>query len=194
MAISIFDKITNKVFSQIPDLFSLLSSEIQIRDGELGYQIASGFKILDIDIVEPSRFMFHPREDGTPQSDFQVQDPIEISVDGIFESEDYASNMEELRIAKNTSTKLTIQSRGKTYFDMYIKTLPSKANAANFSTLSATISFQEALVFKVSDDGLTLDDLANPLDSDIVQNGLKTARASVQSVQDSATSAIKGFF
>ena len=138
--------------------------------------------------------MHHPREDGSVQADFQVKDPDQITITGIFDSDNYASNMEELRIVQNTSTALIIQGRGKSYFNMYIETLPSKANARNFSTLEVTIALKEALIFGTSDDGLSLDDIANPLDSDIVQNGLKTARTSINSIQSKATSAVTGFF
>jgi len=194
MAISLFDKITNKALSKVPDLFTLLSSEIQIRDGQLGFQIAKGLKILDLDVMEPSRLMQQPREDGSFQADFQVQDPTQITINGIFDSDDYASNMEELRIMQRTSTKLTVQGRGNSFFDMYIETLPSKANARNFSTLTVTIGLKEALIFGTSDGGFSLDDLADPLNSDIVQNGLKTARTSIESIQSQATDAITGFF
>ena len=194
MPVSIFDKVTNAISSQVPDLFSLLSSEIQIRDGDFFFQIASGLKILKLDIVEPSRFMTHPRQDGSPQTDFIVEDPVTITLDGIFDSEDYASNMAQLRIAKNTGTKLTIQARGNTYTNMYIETLPSTASAEKFSTLEVNVFFKEAIVFTLESTGFSLDDLANPLDSDIVQNGLKTASASVGSIQAKATSAVTGYF
>lgn len=194
MAVSLFDKITNQIASRIPDLFSLLSSEIQIRDGDLGFQIAKGLKILSMDVSEPSRVMQQPREDGSFQADFQVQDPIKITITGVFESDAYASNMEQLRIAKRTGTGLIVQGRGKSFFDMYIENLPSQANAANFSTLSVTIELVEAQVFSTSKEGFTLADLANPLDSSIVLNGIKTARTAADSFQAQATSFVTGFF
>lgn len=192
MPTSLFDKITRENGSQTPDLFTPLSSEIKITDGASGFQVAKGLKILDLDVIEPSRLMFHPREDGSVQADFQVKDPDEITITGIFESIDYASNMEELRIIKNNSTELTVQGRGNNYFKMYIETLPSKASARNFSTLTVNIKLKEAQVFKTSEGGLSQDEVAKPADTDTVDNGLKAAQPSTDAIESTATIAVTG--
>jgi hypothetical protein len=195
MAISLFDKIIGKTLSRIPDLFTLLSSEIQIRDADLGFQIAQHLRILELDVNEISKLMVHPREDGSQQADFKVQFPSEITITGVFESEDYASGMEELRIAQRTASNLTIQGRGNSFFDMYIETLPQKASAANFSTLSITIGLKEAILLNTSPVGFKLSDVADPLNSSIVQQGLKDAKTRVDTnFNDFISDSLGGFF
>lgn len=95
-----------------------------ILDNENFQQLFSAASPMRMTIRETKRATTYQVEDGSTRSDHVVVDPVEISIDLIFEDEFARDGYEQIRQAWNENRLVSVQGKVSTYPNMLITEIP----------------------------------------------------------------------
>ena len=117
---------------------------IAILDSD-GNQILDYSSAIAVDVNESSNFLTHPVENNFVISDGKVINPIVISYDIFFDSENYNRGYDDIKFLYLASERLTIQTRTSEYPDMVITAMPHREDSEVFDALVINIQLEEAI-------------------------------------------------
>ena len=139
--------------------------------GSDGLEVFPSSAILNSSVSPSNSFAKHVVEDGTTVIDNKIENQIRISMGLILNGGDYKQVYNQIVSASVNSTKLSIQTRVKTFDNMYIESYPHKESAAIFDTVTLNIEFIEQLTSVVITQDLTPSEVNNQADADQVDRG-----------------------
>lgn len=144
---------------------------VAIINAETNNQMFGGGRPMKASINDSSKFMAHPRENGSSQIDHKIDLPITISMPMIMRSDQYRETYNEMRQAKIAGTRLIVQTKTFTYENMFIESIPHEEDPALFDTITVIMNFTQAIIATTRIETLPPAAVANQNDSDSVQRG-----------------------
>ncbi len=137
-----------------------------------------------------SKYLMHPREDGTSIIDHRVIVPMTISMDYVFTQRSYQDDWNRVVSAFYNAEKLLVRTKTLLHDNMYIRSLPTKNSNRVFNGVMVTINLIQTLIVKPNEEGFTTNDVANPTDSDTIDRGTQTPDYVI--AYDNVTNALNG--
>jgi hypothetical protein len=121
---------------------------IGIFDSNTFEQLFINARPMKADIIENSKLMSHPVEDGTIVSDHKVIDPIKMTLPVILTSSDFKSIYSNIKQAFLDSTSLIIQTRTGSYPNMVISSMPHEETISIFNGITINLSLEQVKIIK----------------------------------------------
>ena len=178
-----------------PDIDRALFSAdlVQIRRRTAPNVFVSAFpaaRPIQATVSETGRLMSHPLEDGSSIVDHRIIFPTVITLSiiidprlvtfrplaGEFGVSTYRSTYNEIREDFRNSTQFEIQTKSRTYENMYLQNIPHEETPNQFDTITMILEFSEAKFSTVVIQALSMDQVADPADSSTLEKGAQTSQ------------------
>lgn len=139
-------------------------------------------------VRETSKIMQHPVETGNTLSDHHIINPTEIEIPLILSSQDYSGTFTQIRQAFLNATLLSVKTRVGVYSDMIIADMPHEEDADMYDVITIGLHLKQAIfILPGTTNPVPNFQPLNPINSDTVISGLKSAVAISSSVLRAAT-------
>jgi len=142
-------------------------------------QDADGFAIetlldaepVKVTVMQQSRVMDHPIEDGSSISDFKILLPIEIEFSLIVDNGSAKDVYQNLVAGWKAATEYTIQTRIDTYTNMIIAAMPHDETVDMMSATAFALKFRQVIVVDTQYQSLPPAAVANADDTSTTDRG-----------------------
>lgn len=128
--------------------------------------------IMDVSVQESSKIPEYPLEDGILMTEHQIQMPVTITLKLVMPHFFYEKIIKELKKYKETSTFLSVHTKGGIYNNMLIQNIPHTETPDNIDRLIFEITFKQCLMIKKTG-ALTTEEVKTPSDSTTSTGGQK---------------------
>lgn len=155
--------------------------QVSVHNGETstGGEQLSDFVFMDCHVTDAMRMMEHPVENGAKITDYEVRNPVEISLTASL-STGYQSGAviayNELKQLYLNSTPLMIKTSTEVYGNMLVSGIPYDELPDSYDRVVFKLSFKEVILVEAHYAPLSQDQVRNPSDAGTVSTGQKQAR------------------
>lgn len=157
---------------------ALNHDDVFIMDSQSYAQMFPFARPMRLTVIEPSKIMKHPLEDGSTITDHLVIEPIRIEISCIF-VKGYKDTTAQFRSTFEQGKLLTIQTKAKAYDNMVLTDMPHEEDPDFMDILMATLKFEEARFVTPEYGELPASAVKNPKDASTVKRGTQqTTKAS----------------
>ena len=140
-------------------------------------------------VSETGRLMSHPLEDGSVITDHRIIFPTVITLSIIIDPRlftfrpiaqefgfgvTYRETYQAIFNDFEASTQFQIQTKSRTYDNMYLQNIPHEEDPRQFDTITMILEFSEAKFSTVVIQALSNDQVADPPDSSTLEKGAQT--------------------
>ena len=148
---------------------------VSIVDPSTGDQVFKQARPAKAHVVDRSTLMRQPREDGSVQIDHKIDEPIEIQMQLVLGGREMRDVFIDLQTAKDEGTQLTVNLKSGTYDRMFIESINHDELPEMFTSLPIELKLIEALLFDAGNPSLSVEAVANPDDSSLLEKGIQGA-------------------
>lgn len=153
-------------------------------------QVFENARPIRLTVIPDSQFMIHPvqRKNGLQLvADQRILIPLEINIEFILIPESYRDTYQQIYNAYRSSINFFVQSKSRTYGNMFIKSIPHEENPRLYDTISMTISFQEVIPIDVTTQVLSSNEVLNPSDESTIVRGEQASTESTTENENSGS-------
>ena len=171
-------------------LFSADLVQIRRRTAPNTFEVAyPSARPMQATVSETGRLMSHPLEDGAVITDHRIIFPTVITLSIIIDPRlftfrpiagefgfgvTYRETYESIREDFRQSTQFQIQTKSRTYENMYLQNIPHEESPNQFDTITMILEFSEAKFSTVVIQALGMDNVANQNDTSTLEKGAQT--------------------
>jgi len=157
----------NNVTSATSDLVAILDAN--------GQQVFPGARPVKATSSPEIMYTTHPREDGGNITDSRIVLPQIVSLSVILNPATYRDTIQAIHQAAIDSTEFIVQTKSRTYQNMYLTAYPTEENVQFFDTIKAELTFKEVKTESAITQTLPADAVADPADSSTVSRGQQSS-------------------
>lgn len=176
---------SNLILSATRNVAALLSGYSQdvvgIFDPDSGEQLFTEATAMKANINRNSKIMDHPKEDGSPVSDYKIILPVEIDMGILIDSTDQEDTYDLIKTAFLSSQFLTVQTNADVYTNMVVSAMPHDETPDMWGMLVMGLRLREVQLVTVQFQQLAANDVANTTDQSTVNTGEQTPQPAPQS-------------
>jgi hypothetical protein len=109
-------------------------------------QLFSNVRPMTAKINEHATFPKHPLESGASFSEHRIIEPIEITLNVIFNGETYVDDYATVKSYYLGVTSMTVQTRTGVYPNMFIEQMPHEETAQTYDTITMSLQLREVQI------------------------------------------------
>ena len=134
-------------------------------------QVFSNARPIKATVMETSKVMEHPVENGTTITDHRIIDPIEIELSMVLLSGDYRSTYQQVKQLFKAGALLTVQTKSDSYQNMLIQQLPHDEDPEIYDTIILAVRLKEVNIVTAQFGTLPASKVANKSNASTVGKG-----------------------
>ena len=160
--------------------------------GQKSYaQLFKAARAVKANVLESSKLMDHPKENGSLVTDFRIIRPAEIELGVICTGASYKDVFKEIKYTFTNAIICTVTTRADAYMNMVIESMPHDETPDMADVIMVPLRMREVQEFASQYQALPAEQVAKPTDQSTVQRG--TVQPQQSSVAYSAAQKL-GFF
>lgn len=132
---------------------------------------------MKVNVIETSKVMEHPVEDGTTITDHRVLMPDEIELSLILSGSNFRSVYQQIKQIYRAGTLLTVQTKTDTYSNMIISDMPHDESGDMFDAVLIAVRMKQVLFVTAQFGTLPQSKVANKSQSSTVKKGQQQSTA-----------------
>src|ERR1700692_1066036 len=149
---------------------------VGIFDPATGARLFLNASAMKANVGRNSKIMDHPKEDGSPVSDYKIILPIEIELGILIDSTDIDQTYSLIATAFLSSKFLTVRTNAGTYANMVIAAMPHDESPDMWGMLVIALKLREIQLVTVQFQSLAATSVAAPTDQSTINTGQQTAQ------------------
>ena len=162
--------------------------QVSVQNGaaQTGGEQLADFVFMDCHVTDAMRMMEHPVENGAKITDYEVRNPVEISLTASLSTGDQSravSAYNELKQLYTGGTPLMIKTSADVYGNMLISGIPYDELPESYDRVVFKLAFKEVILVEAQYAPLSQDQVRNPSDASTVSTGQKQARQAKPSAE-----------
>lgn len=143
------EKDNNKEFKQ--EILQPIKNAVANKLQEITGLFELNTAYMNATIIQNSKLMEHPVEDGTVCADYKVKMPTEISIQIVLPAQMYEDIINEIQEYKDKGQMIYVETKYGGFKNMQIVNIPIQLKPDNISRLTLEIKFKQVLVPKEKD-------------------------------------------
>lgn len=157
--------------------------QVTIQNGEpaKGGEALAGFIFMDCKVTDQMRMMEHPVENGAKITDYEVREPVQISLTASLSTADQSAASgayNELKQLYTGGAPLMVKTSADVYGNMLVSGMPYDELPQNYDRVVFNLALKEVITVNAQHAPLAADQVRNPSDASTVSTGQKQARHS----------------
>lgn len=155
--------------------------QVSIQNGEprTGGELLAGLRLMDARIADDMQMMEHPVESGAKITDFEVRNPVEISVQAALDTTDLSAATavySELKQLYTDGVPLMVKTSTDVYSNMLVAGIPYDELPEKCNLVVFNLAFKEVILVEPQYIPLPASKVRNPSDASTVNVGQVQAK------------------
>lgn len=165
---------------------STVQDVVAVFDDNLN-QVFPGARPMRALVKDRATFPKQPLEDGASVSDNRIFEPIEIELLMVLTPATFRDTFAQIDTAYRSTTSLSVQTKAKTYDDMYIIEPSHDETPEFFDTITVPLKLRQVQFVATQYAALPPSRVRNPRNSSTTPTGQRTPQAATPSQTDGAS-------